>query len=192
MRTAAASMADMGGLGSDVTYLETSTAPDINRLLASKYTQEKLHGMKSLLGMELLGRDVTPFFADVVKNVTVSNVEVKKLVYMYLVQHASEQPDLALLSVNSFQRDLADPSALIRAMALRVMAAIRVPLIRPLVMMAVQKCATDSSPHVRKTAAHALPNLLTRASDAADDAEADDAEGADGGEIGRASCRERV
>ena len=43
---------------------------------------------------------------------------------------------------------------------LRVMAAIRVPLIKPLVIMAVQKCCTDSSSHVRRAVANALPNLV--------------------------------
>ena len=101
--------------GEDLRYLESGSPDDVRRLLESKFPQEKLHGMKALFGMAALYQGVTHCFADVVKNVTVDNMEVKKLVYMYLVQHASEQPDLALLSVNSFQRDLADPSALIRA-----------------------------------------------------------------------------
>ena len=155
----------MLGLGDDLRYLESGTAEDVRRLLDSKYSQEKLHGMKSLFGMAALNQSVVGFFPDVVRNVTVENMEVKKLVYMYLVRYAGEQPDLALLSVNAFQRDLSDPNALIRALALRVMAAIRVPLIRPLLLMSVQKCAADSSPHVRKTVANALPNLLPRATD---------------------------
>ena len=129
------------------------------------------------------------FFADVVKNVSVPNLELKKLIYMYLVRHAGEQPDLALLSVNSFQRDLSDQNPLIRALALRVMSSIRLPIIQPIVLMAVQKCAKvgwahlrpphptpaaktcasfhaaprpaqDGSAHVRKTVATALPKLM--------------------------------
>eukprot|EP00966_Prymnesium_polylepis_P224594 5194667-Prymnesium_polylepis.1 len=46
-------------------------------------------------------------------------MELKKLVYMYLVQHAGDQPDLALLSVNSFQKDLSDPNQSVRALAVR-------------------------------------------------------------------------
>lgn len=34
------------------------------------------------------GRDVSEFYPDVVRNVIVKAVEVKKLVYMYLVHHA--------------------------------------------------------------------------------------------------------
>ena len=104
------------GLGRDARFLEEmGTGESIPRLLSSIYPQEKLQGIKCLMGMQSLGKDVSGFFADVVKNVTVPNMELKKLVYMYLVQHAGDQPDLALLSVNSFQKDLSDPNQSVRA-----------------------------------------------------------------------------
>ena len=103
------------GLGRDARFLEEmGTSEDTRRLLSSNFVQEKLQGIKTIMGVQSLGKDVSNFFADVVKNVTVSNMELKKLVYMYLVQHAGDQPDLALLSVNSFQKDLSDPNQLIR------------------------------------------------------------------------------
>ncbi|KAI6107877.1 Clathrin/coatomer adaptor, adaptin-like protein, partial [Pisolithus sp. B1] len=58
-------------------------------------------------------------------------------------------PDLALLSINTFQKDLTDPSPLIRAMALRVLSGIKVPMIGHIVVLAIKKCAADLSPHVR-------------------------------------------
>lgn len=45
-------------------------------------------------------------FPAVVKNVVSKNIEVKKLVYVYLVRYAEEQQDLALLSISTFQRAL--------------------------------------------------------------------------------------
>ncbi|KAI0313175.1 adaptin N terminal region-domain-containing protein [Amylostereum chailletii] len=113
--------------------------------------------MKRLIAMISKGRDVSEFFAQVVKNVAVPNLEVRKLVYIYLLRYAEVEPDLALLSINTFQRDLADSSPLIRAMALRVLSGIRVPSIGSLVVLAIKKCATDVSPYVRKTAALSLP-----------------------------------
>jgi hypothetical protein len=52
------------------------------------------------------GRDVSDLFPPVVKNVAAKNLEVKKLVYVYLVRYAEEQQDLALLSISTFQRAL--------------------------------------------------------------------------------------
>lgn len=89
------------------------------------------------------------------------NIEVKKLVYVYLVRYAEEQQDLALLSISTFQRALKDPNQLIRASALRVLSSIRVSMIVPIVMLAIRDSASDMSPYVRKTAAHAIPKLYS-------------------------------
>lgn len=52
------------------------------------------------------GRDASILFPAVVKNVVSKNIEVKKLVYVYLERYAEEQQDLALLSIATFQRAL--------------------------------------------------------------------------------------
>lgn len=52
------------------------------------------------------GRDASMLFPAVVKNVVSKNIEVKKLVYVYLERYAEEQQDLALLSISTFQRAL--------------------------------------------------------------------------------------
>lgn len=96
-------------------------------------------------------------FAQVVKNVASPNLEIRKLVYIYLLRYAEQEPDLALLSINTFQKDLADSNPLIRAMALRVLSGIKVPMIGSIVVLAIKKCAADLSPYVRKTASLAIP-----------------------------------
>ena len=52
------------------------------------------------------GKNASMLFPAVVKNVVSKNVEVKKLVYVYLERYAEEQQDLALLSISTFQRGL--------------------------------------------------------------------------------------
>jgi AP-3 complex subunit beta len=125
---------------------------------------EKLKGMKWLLAMLSKGCDVSEFFPDVVKNVVVKSVEVKKMVYIYLVHYADYDNscrEIALLSINSFQKDMSGDNPLIRGLALRVMTSIRVPDIIQIQLLAVRKCATDSSPYVRKCAATALPKIFS-------------------------------
>lgn len=79
------------------------------------------------------------------------------MVYIYLLRYAEQEPDLALLSINTFQKDLSDPNPLIRSMALRVLSGIKVPMIGNIVVLAIKKCASDISPYVRKAAAQAIP-----------------------------------
>lgn len=98
-----------------------------------------------------------PFFSAVVKNVASANLEVKKLVYIYLAHHAESEPDLALLSINAIQKSLTDQNPQARAMALRTMSSIRVPVINQIVSLAIKRGCGDMSPHVRKAAALAIP-----------------------------------
>lgn len=103
---------------------------------------------------------MSEYFAQVVKNVASQNLEIRKLVYIYLLRYAEQEPDLALLSINTFQKDLTDSNPLIRAMALRVLSGIKVPMIGSLVVLAIKKCAADISPYVRKGAALAIPKCF--------------------------------
>ncbi|KAG0027329.1 AP-3 complex subunit beta-2 [Podila clonocystis] len=130
---------------------------EIRKDLDSRYEKERLDGLKRLIAMISKGKDVSEFFPDVVKNVASKSLEVRKLVYIYILRYAEQEQDLALLSINTFQKDLSDKNQLIRAMALRVMSGIRVPVISPIVMLGIKKCVTDLSPYVRKIAAHAIP-----------------------------------
>ncbi|XP_037292311.1 AP-3 complex subunit beta-2 isoform X2 [Manduca sexta] len=134
---------------------------DLKLMLDGSKDTLKLEAMKRIIGMIAKGRDASDLFPAVVKNVVSKNIEVKKLVYVYLVRYAEEQQDLALLSISTFQRALKDPNQLIRASALRVLSSIRVPMIVPIVMLAIRDSASDMSPYVRKTAAHAIPKLYS-------------------------------
>ena len=134
---------------------------DLRVMLDSSKESHKLEAMKRIIGMIARGRDASDLFPAVVKNVVSKNIEIKKLVYVYLTRYAEEQQDLALLSISTFQRALKDPNQLIRASALRVLSSIRVPVIVPIVMLAIRDSAVDMSPFVRKTAAHAIPKLYS-------------------------------
>ncbi|XP_071846020.1 AP-3 complex subunit beta-2-like isoform X2 [Apostichopus japonicus] len=134
---------------------------DLKCMLDGNKDGLKLEAMKRIIGMIAKGKDASDLFAAVVKNVVSKNIEIKKLVYVYLVRYAEEQQDLALLSISTFQKGLKDPNQLIRASALRVLSSIRVPMIVPIMMLAIKESVNDMSPYVRKTAAHAIPKLYS-------------------------------
>nr|XP_026249006.1 AP-3 complex subunit beta-1 isoform X1 [Urocitellus parryii] len=134
---------------------------DLKQMLESNKDSAKLDAMKRIVGMIAKGRNASELFPAVVKNVASKNIEIKKLVYVYLVRYAEEQQDLALLSISTFQRALKDPNQLIRASALRVLSSIRVPIIVPIMMLAIKEASADLSPYVRKNAAHAIQKLYS-------------------------------
>ncbi|XP_072215102.1 AP-3 complex subunit beta-1 isoform X1 [Excalfactoria chinensis] len=144
-------------------YMEQYIAlnEDLKQMLESSKDSAKLDAMKRIVGMIAKGKNASELFPAVVKNVASKNIEIKKLVYVYLMRYAEEQQDLALLSISTFQRALKDPNQLIRASALRVLSSIRVPIIVPIMMLAIKEASSDLSPYVRKNAAHAIQKLYS-------------------------------
>jgi AP-3 complex subunit beta len=112
-----------------------------------------------LIQMQLMYRSqpCLTYFSSVVKNVASPNIEIKKLVYIYLLNHAEQEPDLALLSINTIQKSLSDGNPQVRALALKTMSGIRVPVISQIVSLAIKKGLGDMSSYVRKSAALAIP-----------------------------------
>ncbi|KAH0168624.1 ARM repeat-containing protein, partial [Aureobasidium melanogenum] len=96
-----------------------------------------------------------PFFPSVLKTLSHPTSSTRPLVYSYLLHHAEADPDTALLSINTIQKSLSDTSPRVRAMALKTMAGVRIPLISQIVSLAIKKGTADMSPIVRKAAAFA-------------------------------------
>lgn len=140
---------------------DTKKNEDLKQMLESSKDSAKLDAMKRIVGMIAKEKNASELFPAVVKNVASKNIEIKKLVYVYLMRYAEEQQDLALLSISTFQRALKDPNQLIRASALRVLSSIRVPIIVPIMMLAIKEASSDLSPYVRKNAAHAIQKLYS-------------------------------
>ncbi|KAH9218095.1 adaptin N terminal region-domain-containing protein [Leptodontidium sp. 2 PMI_412] len=137
--------------------VKTLPAAQIKKLLDSRNEREVLDGLRKVISMMYRSLPTLAFFSSVVKNVASPNIEIKKLVYIYLLAHAESEPDLALLSINTIQKSLSDQSPAIRALALKTMSGIRVPVISQIVSLAIKKGLGDMSPHVRKAAALAVP-----------------------------------
>ncbi|KAL6049496.1 AP-3 complex subunit beta [Balamuthia mandrillaris] len=150
------------GLG-NAHYFEASNPKfeEIKQLLEHDNLKEKLEGMKRLVALMSKGKDVSLLYPSVVKNVFCKNMQIKKLVYMYLVHYAELEPDPALLAINNFQRDMASDNPLMRALGLRVLSSIRLKVIVQVVVLSCKKAAKDTSAYVRKAAAQALPKVYS-------------------------------
>lgn len=135
----------------------TLPVPHLKKLLDSRNDREVLDGLRRVISMMYRQQKTLTFFSSVVKNVASPNIEIKKLVYIYLIHHAEQEPDMALLSINTIQKSLSDSNPQVRALALRTMSGIRVPVISQIVSLAIKKGVVDMSPHVRKAAALAIP-----------------------------------
>ncbi|KAK0784948.1 AP-3 complex subunit beta [Friedmanniomyces endolithicus] len=130
-------------------------APQIKKLLDSRQEREVLDGLRRIIAMQYANppQATLTFFPAVLKTLSHPYPSTRPLVYNYLIHHAELDPDTALLSINTIQKSLSDSSPRVRAMALKTMAGIRVPVISQIVSLAIKKGVSDLSPLVRKAAA---------------------------------------
>ena len=49
-----------------------------------------------------VGKDVSGLFPDVLQCMQTTNLELKKLIYLYLINYAKSKPELTILAVNTF------------------------------------------------------------------------------------------
>ncbi|KAF2009939.1 ARM repeat-containing protein [Aaosphaeria arxii CBS 175.79] len=135
----------------------------LKKLLDSRSERDVLEGLKRVVTMSYRQppSQTLPFFTHVIKNIASPSLPIKKLVYIYLLQHAEHEPDTALLSINTIQKSLTDSNPQLRALALRVMSGIRVPVISQIVSLGIKRGAGDMSPYVRRAAALAIPKCYS-------------------------------
>ncbi|KAJ7401919.1 AP-1 complex subunit beta-1 [Pitangus sulphuratus] len=146
----------------DAKYFTTNKKGEIFELKAELNNEKKekrKEAVKKVIAAMTVGKDVSSLFPDVVNCMQTDNLELKKLVYLYLMNYAKSQPDMAIMAVNSFVKDCEDPNPLIRALAVRTMGCIRVDKITEYLCEPLRKCLKDEDPYVRKTAAVCVAKL---------------------------------
>ena len=67
------------------------------------------NAIKRIIANMSIGKDVSMLFPDVVNRAQTNDVELKKLVYLYLLNYARSQPELTILAVNTFVKDPCGP-----------------------------------------------------------------------------------
>lgn len=110
--------------------------------------------------MMTIGKDVSSLFPHMVKCMETTSMELKKLVYLYIINYAKSKPDLMVMAVSSFQKDSqTKTNPLMRALAVRTMGCIRVERIMEYLCESLKECLTDEDPYVKKTAAIGVAKL---------------------------------
>mmetsp|Transcript_1098 Transcript_1098/g.2746 ORF Transcript_1098/g.2746 Transcript_1098/m.2746 type:complete len:912 (+) Transcript_1098:43-2778(+) len=151
-----------GGNSNDSRFFTTQKKGEMHELRMELHATEKhvkVDAVKKVIASMTVGKDVSMLFTDVLNCVQTGNIELKKLVYLYLINYAKTQPELTLLAVNTFVKDSSDANPLIRALAVRTMGCIRVDRITEYLCEPLRKALRDDDPYVRKTAAVCVAKL---------------------------------
>lgn len=146
-------------------YLDTGLdkISQIAPQLASTNVVSQIEGLRRVVALISKGRDASAFLPGALKLTSSPSLEVRRLVYVVILQYAQHSPEaeeLTLLSINSFQRDATDSSPLVRGMAIRVLTGLRNSMANSIVELSVRKASRDTSAYVRKVTALSLPRCI--------------------------------
>ncbi|SNX86199.1 probable beta-adaptin [Melanopsichium pennsylvanicum] len=115
--------------------------------------------LKKIIANATMGNDMSALFPDVVQCLNIQVLEIKKMVYLYLINYARAKPDLVSNAIPGFLSDCNDRNPLIRALAIRTMSYIHVPTVLAALIDPLRHSLKDADPYVRKTAAICVAKL---------------------------------
>jgi vesicle coat complex subunit len=87
-------------------YFETNNSRgesyELKNDLNSEMPVVRKEAVKKVIANMTVGKDASGLFPDVVKCMQTDDLEMKKLVYLYLMNYAKSQPELVILAINTF------------------------------------------------------------------------------------------
>ncbi|KAH0785548.1 Adaptin N terminal region family protein [Histomonas meleagridis] len=114
---------------------------------------------KRVVNLMRSGENVQSLFSSMLRCVKTDDLELKKLVYLYLINYSTQEPEQAIMAVNTFIKDSEDNNPLVRALAVRTMCRIKLHSVAEYMVIPLKKCLHDDSPYVRKTAVFGVTKL---------------------------------
>ncbi|KAJ7063260.1 adaptin N terminal region-domain-containing protein [Mycena amicta] len=115
--------------------------------------------LKKIVANITMGNDMSPLFTDVVQCLGTPLLEIKKMVYLFLVSYGRSKPEQIHIVIPNFLQDCNDRNPLIRALAIRTMSYIPIPVVTDALSENLRHCLKDHDPYVRKTAAICVAKL---------------------------------
>lgn len=58
--------------------------------------------MKKIVANMTMGNDMSPLFPDILNVMQVPVLEIKKMVYLYIINYARTKPDMAVMAISMF------------------------------------------------------------------------------------------
>lgn len=129
-------------------------------MLNSTDIEEKKDGVKRVIIAMTIGKNVSALFQPVIKCLEINELEIKKLIYLYIINNSRLCPDDALMIVNYLSKDARDKRALIRALAIRTFGGLKVAKLNEYLIEPLMEGLGDKSSFVRKTAVLAVGKMF--------------------------------
>lgn len=146
-----------------MTFLfENESKDDLSKLrnlLDSNSPNERKIGARRVVSLMRAGENVGCLFSSMLRCVKTDDMSLKKLTYLYLVNYSTQEPEQAIMVVNTLIADSSDSNPIIRALAVRTMCRIKLDTVAENMIIPLKQSLKDKDPYVRKTAAMAVSKI---------------------------------
>ena len=127
------------------------------------YSAKKVALKKIVANMTMNNNDMIMLFDDVVAQMTIPSLDIKKMCYLYITNYAPKKQGESLAALRPLREDLSNENPLVRALALRTMSSIYVREFVEKTIEPLKKLMKDPDAYVRKTAAMCVAKLYDHA-----------------------------
>ncbi|CEM20466.1 unnamed protein product [Vitrella brassicaformis CCMP3155] len=124
----------------------------LRQVQLDKDQQKKRDAIKKVIAYMTLGIDVSKLFSEMIMATSTTDLVQKKMIYLYLANYAESNSELAILAVNTLQKDCRDEDPTIRGLALRSLCSLRLTNMVEYLEAAIRRGLNDHNGYVRKTA----------------------------------------
>lgn len=176
MTTAVGRAIGADGGGASTSYFVDQRKGEVNELKSllrnvstERDQRRKRDVIKKVIAYMTLGIDVSRLFAEMMLAIETRDVVIKKMVYHYLSTYAVEKPDMAIMAINTMQRDCSNEDPMIRGLALRALCNLGLPSVVEYIIDPLQRSLRDPNAYVRKTAVMGLLKVKYIDADAVQD-----------------------
>eukprot|EP00551_Chaetoceros_affinis_P006759 CAMPEP_0203673600 /NCGR_PEP_ID=MMETSP0090-20130426/13165_1 /ASSEMBLY_ACC=CAM_ASM_001088 /TAXON_ID=426623 /ORGANISM="Chaetoceros affinis, Strain CCMP159" /LENGTH=837 /DNA_ID=CAMNT_0050539295 /DNA_START=360 /DNA_END=2873 /DNA_ORIENTATION=+ len=136
---------------------------ELRRLLrefsTEKNTSRRREIIKKVIAYMTLGIDVSRLFSEMMLVIETRDLVIKKMVYQYLCNYATANPELAQMCTNTLTKDCNNDDPMVRGLALRSLCSLRLPEMVEYVSEPLRRALDDSHAYVRKTAVMGILKL---------------------------------
>ncbi|KZV91067.1 Adaptor protein complex beta subunit [Exidia glandulosa HHB12029] len=157
----------MSKAGEDAKFFQRGKIEEFRKELQEAETKDKKFikrktALKKIVANITMGNDMSPLFPDVVQCLVTPSLEIKKMVYLFLVSYGRSRPNQVEYVIPAFLEasDCHDRNPLIRALAIRTMSYIPLQAVLEALVDPLRASLRDKDPYVRKTAAICVAKLF--------------------------------
>ena len=124
----------------------------LNKVINEQDLKKGRDVVRKVIGYMTLGMDASPVFSEMCRASYLNDEVMKKMIYFYLTTYAEDNSDLAIMAVNTFQKDCKHSSSRVRGLALRNLCSFKSADYVNNVLPTIRELLTDFEPYVKKTA----------------------------------------